>query len=190
LADSEDRYVTRSGLKLEHALRHFGVPVDGRTCADMGSHQGGFVDCLLTAGAAKVYSVDTSYGTLAWKLRKDPRVVVMERTNAMHVELPEKVDLVTIDVGWTPQRRVLPAALRNLLPRGRIISLVKPQYEATEAERREGVVPEENLEPVLARVRLDVLAVGLEILGETRSPLKGGGGNTEFLFLLAPAAAR
>ena len=185
MAEAEGKYVTRSGLKLEHALLAFGVAVEGRICADLGSHQGGFVDCLLQRGAAKVYSVDTSYGTLAWKLRKDPRVVVMERTNAMHLALPEPVDLVTIDVGWTPQRHVLPAAARALKTDGRIISLIKPQYEATEAERKAGVVPPENLEPVLARVRMDIQAAGLNLLGETKSPLKGGGGNEEFLFLLA-----
>ena len=182
----EDRYVTRSGLKLEYALAAFGIDPKGKVCADLGSHQGGFVDCLLQHGAAKVYSVDTSYGTLAWKLRKDKRVVVMERTNAMHLELPERVDLVTIDVGWTPQRRVLPAAERGLAPGGRIITLVKPQYEAVESERHGGVVPEENLPPVMARLRLDIAALGIHILAEARSPLKGGGGNTEFLLLLAP----
>jgi 23S rRNA (cytidine1920-2'-O)/16S rRNA (cytidine1409-2'-O)-methyltransferase len=186
LAEPGDRYVTRSGLKLEHALTVFGIDPAGCTCADLGSHQGGFVDCLLQRGAVKVYSVDTSYGTLAWKLRKDPRVVVMERTNAMHVQLPEAVDLVTIDVGWTCQRHVLPAAGRLLKPGGRIITLVKPQYEASENEREAGVVPEGNLEPVLACVRMDVQSAGLEILAEARSPLKGGGGNVEFLFLLAP----
>jgi 23S rRNA (cytidine1920-2'-O)/16S rRNA (cytidine1409-2'-O)-methyltransferase len=184
---NEDKYATRAGLKLEHALTTFGLPVDQKVCADLGSHQGGFVDCLLQRGAAKVYSVDTSYGTLAWKLRKDPRVVVMERTNAMHVELPEPVDVVTIDVGWTPQRHILPSAARLLKPEARIVSLVKPQYEAAESERAGGVVPEENLEPVLARVRLEIQAAGLVILGETRSPIKGGGGNVEFLFLIARA---
>jgi len=180
----EDKYVTRSGLKLEHALDAFGLDVRGRTCADMGSHQGGFVDCLLQRGAAKVYSIDTSYGTLAWKLRQDPRVVVLERTNAMHAELPEPVDLVTIDVGWTRQRRILPAALRLLKPDGRIVSLVKPQYEAAEDERAAGVVHEEHLEPVLGRVRVDAAGAGLEILAEARSPIRGGGGNVEFLFLM------
>jgi 23S rRNA (cytidine1920-2'-O)/16S rRNA (cytidine1409-2'-O)-methyltransferase len=184
--ENEDKYVTRSGLKLEHALAVFGVAPAGKVCTDLGSHQGGFVDCLLRYGAARVYAVDTSYGTLAWKLRIDPRVVVMERTNAMHVSLPEPVGLVTIDVGWTPQRHVLPAAARLLAPGGRIVSLVKPQYEAAETEREAGVVPEENLEPVLARVRMDVETVGLKLLGETRSPLRGGGGNAEFLFFLAP----
>jgi len=181
----EDKYVTRSGLKLEHALDAFAVDPSGATCADLGSHQGGFVDCLLARGAARVYSIDTSYGTLAWTLRKDSRVVVMERTNAMHVELPEPVDLVTIDVGWTRQRHVLPAARRLLKTDGRIISLVKPQYEAAETEREAGVVPERHLEAVLARVCIDVQEAGLERLGETPSPLRGGGGNAEFLFLLA-----
>jgi 23S rRNA (cytidine1920-2'-O)/16S rRNA (cytidine1409-2'-O)-methyltransferase len=188
LPENESKYVTRSGLKLQHALTAFGISPAGWVCADLGSHQGGFVDCLLQHGAAKVYSVDTSYGTLAWKLRQDPHVVVMERTNAMHVTLPEPVDLVTIDVGWTCQRFVLPAARRLLKDAGRIISLVKPQYEAGENERQDGVVPEENLEPVLARVRVDVQMAGLESLGETRSPLKGGGGNVELFLLLAPAS--
>ena len=187
MGENESKYVTRSGVKLEHGLAAFGIDPTGWVCADLGSHQGGFVDCLLQHGAAKVYSVDTSYGTLAWKLRKDPRVAVMERTNAMHVVLPEPVDLVTIDVGWTQQRHVLPAAARLIKPGGRIVSLIKPQYEAGEEERKDGVVPEQNLDPVLARVRMHIEAAGLAILGESRSPIQGGGGNTEFVFLLVPA---
>ncbi len=183
---SDSRYVTRSGMKLDHALAAFHVDPTGMICADLGSHQGGFVDCLLARGAVRVYSVDTSYGTLAWKLRKDPRVVVMERTNAMHVTLPEPVDLVTIDVGWTRQRHVLPAARALLKPGGRILSLVKPQYESGDNERDGGVLPESNLEPVLQRVRIDVRQAGLDVIGETRSPLKGGGGNIEVLFLMTP----
>ena len=93
---------------LAAALSAFELDVTGLVCADLGSHVGGFVDCLLQRDAARVYSVDTSYGTLAWRLRKDPRVVVLERTNALHVELPEHVDLVTVDVGWTPQHHILP----------------------------------------------------------------------------------
>src|SRR5678809_598758 len=99
-------FVSRAGLKLEHALHHFGIDAQGFTCADLGSNTGGFVDCLLQRGAAKVYAVDTGYGVLEWKLRKDPRVVVMERTNAMHVVLPEPVEVVTIDVAWTKQRHI------------------------------------------------------------------------------------
>src|SRR5215218_2583008 len=110
-------FASRAGLKLEHALDHFKIEVAGRTCADLGSNVGGFVDCLLQRGAARVYAVEKGYGVLEWKLRKDSRVVVMERTNAMHVELPEPVSLVTIDVAWTKQKHILPAARRVLAPR-------------------------------------------------------------------------
>ncbi|MGD2108262.1 MAG: SAM-dependent methyltransferase [Phycisphaerae bacterium] len=122
-------YVSRGGEKLAAALDHFQIDVSGVVCADLGSHVGGFVDCLLQRGAAKVYSVDTSYGTLAWKLRRDPRVVVLERTNAMHVSLPEPVNLVTIDVGWTRQAKILPNVAKLLAPSGFVITLIKPQYE-------------------------------------------------------------
>src|SRR6476659_10241523 len=105
-------FVSRAGQKLEHALASFGIDVKGLTCADLGCSTGGFTDCLLERGAAKVYAIDTGYGVLDWKLRKDPRVVVMERTNAMHAVLPEPVPVVTIDVAWTKQRHILPAARR------------------------------------------------------------------------------
>lgn len=126
-------FVSRGGEKLAAALDGFNVDVTGRVCADLGSHVGGFVDCLLQRGAAKVYAVDTCYGTLAWKLRRDPRVVVRERTNAMHVTLPEQVDLVTVDVAWTPQARILPNAARLVLPTGTVVTLIKPHYEASRA---------------------------------------------------------
>src|SRR5215203_5161018 len=117
-------FVSRAGQKLDHALATFGLDVTGRTCADLGSNTGGFVDVLLWRGAAKVYAIDTGYGALEWKLRKDPRVVVMERTNAMHVKLPEQVGVVTIDVAWTKQRHILPAARRLVSEEGRVVSLV------------------------------------------------------------------
>ena len=107
-------YVSRSGDKLAAAPDRFSVDVAGLVCADLGSHIGGFVNCLLQRGATRVYAVDTAYGTLSFRLRKDPRVVVMERTNAMHVALPESVALVTIDVGWIPQAKVLPHERANL----------------------------------------------------------------------------
>ena len=119
-------FVSRAGQKLDHALGAFALDVSGFICADFGSNTGGFVDCLLQRGAAKVYAIDTGYGVLDWKLRKDPRVVVMERTNAMHVELPEPVRLVTIDVAWTKQRIILPAAKRVLDRDGWIVTLLKP----------------------------------------------------------------
>ncbi len=122
-------YVSRAGEKLAHALDYWHINVTGQVCADLGSSTGGFTDCLLQHGAAKVYAVDTGYGVLDWKLRNDSRVVVMERTNALHARLPEKVDFVSIDVGWTPQWLILPAAQKLLKTGGQIVSLLKPHYE-------------------------------------------------------------
>src|SRR4029079_18533441 len=115
-------FVSRAGQKLEHALATFGLDVSGKTCADLGSNTGGFVDCLLKRGAAKIYAIDTGYGALDWKLRKDPRVVVMERTHAMHVTLPDKVGVVTIDVAWTKQRHILPPARKMLADDGFVVT--------------------------------------------------------------------
>ncbi|MBM4047955.1 MAG: TlyA family rRNA (cytidine-2'-O)-methyltransferase [Planctomycetes bacterium] len=180
-------YVGRGGLKLEFALREFGLDVAGLVAADLGSNIGGFVDCLLQHGAAKVYAVDTSYGTLAWKLRQDPRVVVVERTNALHVKLPEKVDLVTVDIGWTPQRLILPHALSLLKPGrrravagGHVLSLLKPQYEAEPAERHRGVVKPECLDAVVQRTVAQLGESGIRVQRLARSPIAGGGGNVEF----------
>lgn len=112
---SDQRYVSRAGLKLEHALREFEFDVTGLTCADFGCNIGGFTDCLLQHGATKVYAIDTGYGTLAYSLRTDKRVIVMERTNVLHALPPdETINLVTIDLAWTPQRYAIPAALRWL----------------------------------------------------------------------------
>src|SRR3954470_1502571 len=137
-------FVSRAGQKLEHALNTFHIDVNGFICADLGSNVGGFVDVLLRRGAAKVYSIDTGYGVLDWKLRNDPRVVVMERTNAIHVELPERVRLVTIDVAWTKQRIILPAAKRVLEAVGLVVTLVKPHYEADPKLLRKGILPAEK----------------------------------------------
>src|SRR5580658_2270693 len=117
------QFVSRAGAKLDHAVTAFSIAIEGKICADLGCSTGGFTDCLLQRGAAKVFSVDTGYGVLDWKLRNDPRVVVMERTNAMHVRLPEPVDLITIDVGWTRQRHILPSAGRLLAPGGSVVTL-------------------------------------------------------------------
>lgn len=183
--NAEAGYVTRGGDKLAFALEAFRIDVRGLVCADLGSHIGGFVDCLLQRGAARVYSLDTSYGTLDWRLRRDPRVVVMERTNALHAALPEAVDLVTIDVGWTRQVHILPAARRLVQPTGWIISLVKPQYEARPEERFKGVVRQECVEAVLERVWGQLAAAGVVPVAAARSPLLGGGGNVE-VFALVP----
>lgn len=179
-------FVSRAGQKLEHALQTFGIDVTGLVCADLGSNTGGFVDCLLKRGAAKVYAIDTGYGALDWKLRKDPRVVVMERTNAMHAALPEPVAFISIDVAWTKQRHILPAARRMLAPTGRIVTLIKPHYEATPAHLRKGVLPQEYLDQVVESVRADIAAADFELLASTPSPMRGAKGNCEFLAHLRP----
>ncbi len=181
-------FVSRAGLKLEHALVQFALDVAGSVCADLGCNVGGFVDCLLQRGACRVYAVDTGYGALEYKLRKDPRVVAMERTNAMHVTLPEPVDWVTIDVAWTRQKHILPAGLRLLKPTGRIISLIKPHYEADRARLQKGILPPEALPEVLERVRGDIAAAGGVIHSLIESPILGTKGNAEYLALIDPAA--
>ena len=179
------KFVSRAGAKLEHALDAFGMDPTGWTCADLGCNVGGFTDCLLQRGAARVYAVDTGYGALAWKLRKDPRVIAMERTNAMHVTLPEVVDLVTIDVAWTRQQKVLPAAAALLKPGGRIVSLVKPHYEADRAWLVRGLLPAERVDEVVEQVVAGLRLSGLESTARTDSPLTGAsGGNREVLLCL------
>ena len=174
------QFVSRGGQKLAAALDAFGFNVAGLVCADLGSHVGGFVDCLLQRGADKVYSVDTSYGTLAWKLRKDPRVIVLERSNAMHVILPEAVDLVTIDVGWTPQAKILPNAARLVRAGGSIISLIKPHYEAPSSELEAGVLSDAQATAVLDRVHRTIESLKMEMEALAPSPIRGHGGNKEF----------
>ena len=188
-------FVSRAGGKLQHAIDTFNIDVTAMRCADLGCNVGGFTDCLLRGGADSVIAVDTGYGILAWTLRQDPRVDVRERTNALHAEPPEGgVDLVVIDLGWTPQRHALPAARRWLSQGGRIISLVKPHYELDEAGRRahlndgrlDDAVAKEMLQAVL-----DTLGtMQLRSVGTTVSPIRGGKssrgqgqGHREFLLL-------
>ncbi len=178
------RFVSRGGEKLAAALAEFGVDVAGAVCLDIGSHAGGFVDCLLQNGARRVYAVDTGYGVLDYRLRRDGRVVVNERTNALHFTAPELCQLVTIDAGWTPQQLILPAALRSLAPGGHVISLLKPQYEAPPQWRARGVVMSEHMDELLTKCRGEVEKSGWLIEREMPSPLKGHGGNVEFLWLL------
>jgi len=197
--DSLPKFVGRGGLKLLHALDAFSLDVRGLVCADFGCNVGGFTDCLLQHGASKVFAVDTGYGALAYTLRTDPRVVVMERTNALHAECPKGgVDLVAIDMAWTPQRLCVPAALRWLRgPSGRIVSLVKPHYEASHGSERSslerGALDAEAAQAVLDRVIAAMPSLGATVLGVTLSPIEGGKsarkgkGNIEFLALLGPA---
>ena len=180
-------YVGKGGLKLEFALRAFGLDPTGWAAADLGSHVGGFVDCLLQHGAARVYSVDTSYGTLAWKLRIDGRVVVMERTNAMHVSLPEPVDLISLDVAWTKQALIVPHALELVKPGGVVVSLVKPQYEADRRQVRKGRLPDEQVRPVVRKVIDGLMAHGAHVVAAAESPVRGGKGNAEVFLLIRRA---
>lgn len=188
-----NRFVSRGGLKLRHAFDAFGLNVAGLLCADLGCSTGGFTDCLLQAGAARVHSVDTGYGVLAWKLRKDPRVVVHERCSALHLAPPEPVDLVVIDMGWTPQRLCIPAALRWLTPSGsgRVITLIKPHYEDKPlADEHRGILPDRAAEQVASRVLAALPELGVRVISFSVSPIRGSGakaegqGNLEWLALL------
>lgn len=176
-------FASRAGEKLNFALKEFQVDVTGLICADFGSSVGGFVDCLLKQGAAKVYAVETGYGELAWKLRNDERVVVMEKTNAMHVVLPQKMDIITNDTSWTKQEKIFPNILTNLKEKGLIITLIKPHYEADKKLLHKGVLEEE----VACQVAEDVykkLPKAFPVVGKgfTKSPLVGSkGGNNEYI---------
>jgi len=176
-------FVTRGGLKLAFALERFGMVVRGLTAADLGSHIGGFVDCLLQAGAERVFAVDTAYGVLAWRLRQDPRVTVVERTNALHWRPPKRVDLVTLDLAWTRLRHSLPAAADMVNAGGTVLALVKPQYEAAQSALRRGVLPAELVPQVVAAAKQAIPAC-LELAGEAESPERGSGGNVEAWFHL------
>ncbi|HYG23965.1 MAG TPA: TlyA family RNA methyltransferase [Verrucomicrobiae bacterium] len=196
--DIVDRYVSRGGHKLEYGLQHFALNVTGATAVDLGASTGGFTDCLLQHGASKVYAVDVGHGQLAWKLRNDPRVIVMERTNARELSpagFPagfSGADLVVIDCSFISLTRILPAAVALLKPLGRILALVKPQFEAgkPEVDRGEGVITDPLIhQRVLNELEQFVSAGGcLAWRGTTTSPLLGPAGNKEFLVLLETIA--
>jgi 23S rRNA (cytidine1920-2'-O)/16S rRNA (cytidine1409-2'-O)-methyltransferase len=191
---ARERFVSRGGLKLEHALVHFHLDVSGLTAIDVGASTGGFTDCLLQRGAAKVYAVDVGRGQLAWKLRCDPRVVVMEKTNARELttaRFPSPfalVDLVVMDCSFISLRKIIPPAVALLRPSGRIVALVKPQFEAgkAEADRGAGVIRDPEIhERVLRELREFVSArPGLKWQDFTESPVLGPAGNKEFLVLI------
>ena len=178
-------YVSRAGEKLEHALSVFEFDLTGLICADFGSSTGGFVDCLLKHGAKKVYAVETGYGVLDWSLRTNENVVVMEKTNAMHVTFPEKVDFISIDTSWTKLEKIIPNALANLSPNGHIIALIKPHYEAQSKMLRKGKLLDDFVPEILEKTKDKIKTLGLEILGETESPILGEKRkNREFLIFL------
>ena len=179
-------WVSRGGLKLNHALAQFGWDVTGAVAIDVGSSTGGFTDVLLTRGAAKVYAVDVGHGQLAWKLREDPRVIVLERTNARHLtaeQIPDSIDLVVCDASFIALSKVLPAALDLARPGARLAALIKPQFEAGKGEVGKGGVVRDPA--VHQRVCDDVVAwlesIGWGVIGVTTSPITGPEGNIEFL---------
>ena len=185
-------YVSRGGLKLAAALDAFDASVQGLAVADVGASTGGFTDCLLQRGARRVYAIDVGYGQLAWSLRQDPRVVVMERTNARHVhKLPEAVQLVTVDVSFISLGLILPRARDWLTTDGAIIPLIKPQFEAEkEKVGKGGVVRDARIHrEVLLRIMTWAAGNGLPPKGLIRSPIRGPAGNIEFLALLLKSAS-
>lgn len=180
-------WVGRGGFKLDAALREFGIEVTGLVCADVGACTGGFTDVLLTRGAARVYAIDVGYGQLEWTLRRDERVVVMERTNARYLEsLPLPIDLACIDVSFISLRLVLPAVRGWLAPEADVIALIKPQFEAGRSEvGGKGIVRD----PAVHRAVLESILGwsqdhGLTPISLLRSPIEGAGGNVEFLVRL------
>jgi 23S rRNA (cytidine1920-2'-O)/16S rRNA (cytidine1409-2'-O)-methyltransferase len=189
-----ERFVSRGGLKLEHGLQHFSIEVGGLTAIDLGASTGGFTDCLLQRRAAKVYAVDVGRGQLAWKLRCDPRVVVMEKTNARALTpaaFPAPfapADLVVIDCSFISLRKILPPAIALLRPSGKIVALIKPQFEAgkAEADKGAGVIRDPRIHQRVLREVEDFVAgqPGLQWRGVTESPVLGPAGNKEFLALI------
>ncbi|WP_018132476.1 TlyA family RNA methyltransferase [Effusibacillus pohliae] len=180
-------YVSRGGLKLEKALRTFGVSMEGRVVIDIGASTGGFTDCALQHGARLVYAVDVGYGQLAWQLRQDPRVIVMERTNFRHLkpaDLPaDRPDIAVMDVSFISVRLLFPVIKSVLVPGGTLLSLIKPQFEAgREKVGKNGIVrdPETHREVLVQTLRA-AAAEGFAIRGLTFSPITGGDGNIEFL---------
>lgn len=186
-----DRYVGRGGHKLEAALRHFAIDPSGRTCLDVGASTGGFTDCLLQHGAAKVYALDVGRGQLDWKIRRDPRVVVMEHCNARHLQssdLPEKVSLAVVDVSFISLTLVLPPMAAVLTDGGMIVALIKPQFELSRGEvGRGGIVRDDTARArAVEKIRAFAAAAGWTWGGVVDSPIAGADGNREFLCLLQP----
>jgi 23S rRNA (cytidine1920-2'-O)/16S rRNA (cytidine1409-2'-O)-methyltransferase len=182
-------YVSRGGLKLAHALASFGLDVAGRVALDVGASTGGFTDCLLQAGAARVHALDVGHGQLHWKLVSDPRVVVRDRINVRHLQpddLPERCDLAVIDVSFISLRLVLPALIPLLRPGAPVVALVKPQFEVGPARVGKGGIvrdPQARAD-ALAEVSAAAAGLGYLVRGQTESPITGAKGNVEFLLFL------
>ena len=185
-------YVSRGGLKLKKALDEFQIEVKGKVCLDVGASTGGFTDCLLQHGAAKVYAVDVGYGQLDWKLRKDPRVKVFERLNARYLKLNDlglnesDLGLCVIDVSFISLSKILPAVFDVLADKAEVVALIKPQFEAKrEQVGKGGIVKDETVrQEVIERVKKEAKAIAFEIKGRIQSPITGADGNVEYLVYL------
>lgn len=189
-----EEFVSRGGKKLKKAMQSFGLRLDGLVCADIGASTGGFTDCMLQNGAAKVYAVDVGYGQLAWKLRGDPRVVNLERTNVRYVteeQIPDRLDFFSVDVSFISLRLIFPAVTARLAANGRGVCLIKPQFEAgREKVGKNGVVRERSTHVEVIEKILGCLAEnGLCALGLDYSPIKGPKGNIEYLLLVGRQAS-
>ena len=180
------KYVSRGGLKLEKAMTHFGIQLEGKVCMDIGASTGGFTDCMLQNGASKVYSVDVGYGQFAWKLRQDPRVVCMEKTNIRYVtpeDIADKLDFASVDVSFISLTKVLEPAYALLKEHGQMVCLIKPQFEAgREKVGKKGVVRDKAVhEEVIEKVIAFALETGFSVHNLEYSPIKGPEGNIEYL---------
>lgn len=183
---SESPYVSRGGVKLAHALSEFGINVSGSAAMDVGASTGGFTDCLLQSGALRVYAVDVGYGQLSWRLRQDPRVVVIERQNIRTMtfsQVPESVGLATIDVSFISLKKVLPKVMEFLKAKGTIVALIKPQFEAGRGEvGRGGIIRSADVHRrVIDEISDFCTNLSLNVIGITPSPILGQEGNREFL---------
>jgi 23S rRNA (cytidine1920-2'-O)/16S rRNA (cytidine1409-2'-O)-methyltransferase len=182
------RYVSRGGLKLEGALREFSIDVSGLVCLDVGASTGGFTDCLLQHGARKVIALDVGHNQLDWRIRNDPRVEVREQANARHLaqsDFAERFDAVTIDVSFISLTKILPAVVPLLAKTGRVIALIKPQFEVGKGEVGKGGIVRDAAQHqrVIAEVNAAAESLGLKVAGLIESPIKGADGNVEFLAL-------
>jgi 23S rRNA (cytidine1920-2'-O)/16S rRNA (cytidine1409-2'-O)-methyltransferase len=187
---AETRYVGRGGLKLEKALAHFGIDPSGYVCLDVGASTGGFTDCLLQHGAAKVYAIDVGTNQLAWKIRTDERVVAREKVNARELkprDFPERFDLAVMDVSFISVTKIIPALVPLLAEGGRLVVLIKPQFEVGKGEVGKGGIVRDEAKhaEVVEAVRSFALGCGLVDNGVTESPILGADGNKEFLAMFA-----
>ena len=182
-------FVSRGGLKLDKSVKCFELSLDGCVCADIGASTGGFTDCMLQNGAVKVYAIDVGYGQLAWQLRNDPRVVNMERTNVRYLDIEtinDDIDFVSIDVSFISLKLVLPVAYNLLSDGGKLVALIKPQFEAGREEvGKKGVVRDIEIHRKVIRNTIDIASeLGFSVRGLDFSPIKGPEGNIEFLLYL------